>query len=593
MASAMQDAHTGPERLRILFILSALASSAGVTTRAAPLWGSVATDTKVEAHKHNSARIGVLVQGPSVKGLFRDAECLVWALARDPVRLNGRRPDALSVFYTSNYAMLDMAVGTGVRCLEDPARGKFCASANALKPGDSSVFEDHMVAAGTDVREWLQTVDVLVVFESVLRSVFAAAHKLGVRQKVLVLNIDWIEPNLLLALYSEIPGLQLWTKGNATQVAVSRLLHDHLSHHGVASAAARVEATVALVPWSIPDAILRQDSRTSYVMPAQTGGATISSAASAGPQPRHPQQEGAAGASQPVRFLFIAGMGGIGNRRGGDIVLEAFAHAGAQLQEIKANASIRLDFYSVRHPAMYDVPIPPHLLDLPGLRLHIGPLSRGQLSWALRLTPLNSAPAPPGRSIAFAQSPPISQQRSSASSAYLIAWQRPSTSQPAPLLDPSPDAASAAACHSRADRSPPHALYSLSCPLPAHVLGVMRWIGLPRHDPEFLRSGRMASPRRWLEMRRDRGWAHIRFWGHQHMLAALPRLASDVTLRGPHGCARRREADAVLYPSRWEGLGLSLLEVCIALRCGMLLSVVLREVSWGVVYPLETCWRDA
>ena len=308
-------------------------------------------------------------KGPSVKGLFRDAECLVWALARDPVRLSGRRPAALSVFYTSHYGMLDMAVGTGVRCLEDRVRGKFCASADALNPGDSSIFKEHMVPAGTDVRDWLRTVDVVIVFESVLRSVFAAAHKLGVRRKVLVLNIDWIEPNSLLALHSEIPGLQLWTKGNATQTAVSSLLRDHLLRQGVPSAAALVEATVALVPWSIPDAVLRQDSRKAYLFPSPSAHAQPSSSAAIPPAadpPRRKRQLGAT-VTEPVHFLFIAGMGGIGNRRGGDIVLEAFARASRRLRESAPDVSIQLDFYSVRHPANYDVPVPSHLLEQPGI----------------------------------------------------------------------------------------------------------------------------------------------------------------------------------------------------------------------------------
>jgi hypothetical protein len=87
-----------------------------------------------------------------------------------------------------------------------------------------------MVAAGTNVREWHDVhhtpVDVVVVFESVLRSFFAGAHKLGVRKKVLVFNIDWTEPNALLALHSEIPGLQMWNKGPASQAAIEALLKE-------------------------------------------------------------------------------------------------------------------------------------------------------------------------------------------------------------------------------------------------------------------------------------------------------------------------------------------------------------------------------
>jgi hypothetical protein len=230
--------------------------------------GSVASSAAAEDVSSAAAaspRIGVLVQQPAFKGLFRDAECLIWALARDPVRLKGRVPGALSVFYTANYALLDMAVGKGVQCLEDRNYGRFCATANALNPGDSSSsFQSHMVPAGMDVRDWLKTVDVVVVFESMLHSFFAAAHALGVHRKVLVLNIDWTEPNSLLALHAEIPGLQLWAKGNTTHASVSTLLHDHLSRKGIAAATSIVAASVVLVPWSIPDVIIREDSRLAF-----------------------------------------------------------------------------------------------------------------------------------------------------------------------------------------------------------------------------------------------------------------------------------------------------------------------------------------
>jgi hypothetical protein len=298
--------------------------AAGCTPRPAPVAAARQADVP--------PRVGVLVQGPAVKGLFRDAECLVWALARDPVRLNGRAPAALSVFYTANYAMLDSVVGAGMQCVEDRARGKFCATADALGPGDSSIFERHMVAAGTDVREWLKTLDVVVVFESVLRSFFATAHKLGVRKKVLVLNIDWTEPNALLALHSEISGLQLWTKGPATQKAIEALLLEHLTRHNVGTPAAIVAASVKLVPWSIPDAVVRQDSRVAYfsgTRPAAASAAPPASALAAiyggEPPPRRrrqllqqqqqPQQQLPGGRGpEAVRFLFIAGMGGIRNR---------------------------------------------------------------------------------------------------------------------------------------------------------------------------------------------------------------------------------------------------------------------------------------
>ena len=93
-----------------------------------------------------------------------------------------------------------------------------------------------------------------------------------------------------------------------------------------------------------------------------------------------PQAEAQA-AKHTVRFLFIAGMGGIRNRRGGDIVLEAYALA---RREAQGAGDVALDFYSVRHPAEYDQPVAPQLLSQEGLQLHVGPLQRRELSAALR-----------------------------------------------------------------------------------------------------------------------------------------------------------------------------------------------------------------
>jgi len=312
------------------WLIFALVHICVLSTSAAPQWAPTRRDEGVGTAA-GAPRIGVLVQGPAVKGLFRDAECLVWALARDPVRLNGRVPAALSVFFTSNYALLDMAVGAGLQCIEDQTGGRFCATADALPADASTIFRENMVAAGTDVREWLKTLDVVVVFESTLRSFFGAAHKLGVRQKVLVLNIDWTEPNALLALHAEVPGLQLWAKGNATLVAVASLMHDHFVRNNIANAAAIVAVSVALVPWSIPDAVVREDSRLAYFHSAPSSSTSAFAAASAAIEVTEPpwrrrrqgrQKKETTDSRGAVRFLFIAGLGGIRNRRGGDIVLE-------------------------------------------------------------------------------------------------------------------------------------------------------------------------------------------------------------------------------------------------------------------------------
>ena len=52
-------------------------------------------------------KVGIVVQGPPVKGIFRDAESLVWALTSTSRRTISHTTLTLSVFYTHNYALLD------------------------------------------------------------------------------------------------------------------------------------------------------------------------------------------------------------------------------------------------------------------------------------------------------------------------------------------------------------------------------------------------------------------------------------------------------------------------------------------------------
>ncbi len=62
--------------------------------------------------------VGIIVQGPPVKGIFRDAECLVWALTADSPRANSKTHARISIFYTYNYALLDQ-----VRTTRDDVKG--------------------------------------------------------------------------------------------------------------------------------------------------------------------------------------------------------------------------------------------------------------------------------------------------------------------------------------------------------------------------------------------------------------------------------------------------------------------------------------
>ena len=57
-------------------------------------------------HRSATRKVGIVVQGPPVKGIFRDAECIVWALTADLSRPTHVQP-SITIFYTYNYALLD------------------------------------------------------------------------------------------------------------------------------------------------------------------------------------------------------------------------------------------------------------------------------------------------------------------------------------------------------------------------------------------------------------------------------------------------------------------------------------------------------
>ena len=150
-------------------------------------------------------------------------------------------------------------------------------------------------------------------------------------------------------------------------------MHENLTRGRTPNAAAIVKNSLALVPWSIPDPILRQDTRMKML------------------DGESPSAKSGLAPPGVVRFLFIGGMGGIRNRRGGDIALAAFALAAKLLPRFSATTStekvqIELDFYSVRHPSQYDMPVAAQVLQTPGLRLHVGAVSRTALATALRRT---------------------------------------------------------------------------------------------------------------------------------------------------------------------------------------------------------------
>lgn len=86
-----------------------------------------------------------------------------------------------------------------------------------------------------------------------------------------------------------------------------------------------------------------------------------------------------------LRLLFVAGLGGIRNRRGGDIVLEAYRRLMEMQQQGKLpkGLEVTLDFWSARDPVDYDVPVGKYLLEQRGLRVHIGQAQREAIEEAI------------------------------------------------------------------------------------------------------------------------------------------------------------------------------------------------------------------
>jgi hypothetical protein len=71
--------------------------------------GGVSARSGKITQQDTGRRIGIIVQGPPVKGIFRDAECLVWALTTQLSR-STRVQASISIFYTYNYVLLDQVI---------------------------------------------------------------------------------------------------------------------------------------------------------------------------------------------------------------------------------------------------------------------------------------------------------------------------------------------------------------------------------------------------------------------------------------------------------------------------------------------------
>ena len=197
--------------------------------------------------------------------------------------------------------------------------GKHAGSVTACSP---KIHIPGAVKAGLHFGTWLKGLDAMICSEALLKDAFHLALKRGVRV-IYVPNLDcanapggtagWL--NCLRDIEVEV-----WSK---TLYGYRLLKKEGIKNH--------------YIPWSVPDTVQRER----YVR-----------------------------RGSPIRFLFIAGRGGIRNRRGLDLALTAFALARQQEQKIT------LTIHSIKPLRQY---VPRALRDVDGLTVSEGLIPREHL----------------------------------------------------------------------------------------------------------------------------------------------------------------------------------------------------------------------
>lgn len=301
--------------------------TAASVVRAGPREGIDNTGHVRASCEDGHLRVGILAQGVFWKGLFRDVEIVTWALTSPHCHIKKQPRVEVSIFYTKLYKTAEAAVAIN---------GTYAAD-ELDTTGSDSLIHRLCVPQGTDIREWLGTLDVFITFESPLLTIFQLAIEKGAMRVVLVLNVDWAVDKELQLLSARLPidRFDFWVKGPATQLAIQEVLARQQTKLDITrngSRASNPADMVQRVPWTIPDDVVLR---------------------------RSPPVDSARMAV-PVTFLMIVGMGGVQSRRGVDIALRAF-HLAMEAGGAGANLQMLLS------TTLYPFPVEPHLLDHPNV----------------------------------------------------------------------------------------------------------------------------------------------------------------------------------------------------------------------------------
>src|SRR5690606_25871183 len=97
---------------------------------------------KIRREPHmTQVNVGILSRNDVRRGLWRDAECLLWALEEPPVRRTGLRPASVSLFAVGAYRTLyHEPITARAVATQAPCAVAGCGAAGDARPGGGSAL---------------------------------------------------------------------------------------------------------------------------------------------------------------------------------------------------------------------------------------------------------------------------------------------------------------------------------------------------------------------------------------------------------------------------------------------------------------------